>query len=70
MSAFVVGSGVFNGTEGTIINHSFGNTSFSVTITPTTNPNGQLGEYWVKKTNTLVVVYCSGAGKNIEFDYF
>lgn len=69
MSAFVVGSGVFNGTEGTIINHSFGNTSFSVTITPTTNPNGQLGEYWVKKTNTLVVVYCSGAGKNIGFDY-
>jgi len=55
--------------DGTIIRHEFGNTSFAVAITPTVNPNGGLGEVWVKKTNTLVIVYCSGAGKNIEFDY-
>ena len=69
MSAFLVGTGIFNGTDGTIIRHEFGNTSFAVAITPTVNPNGGLGEVWVKKTNTLVIVYCSGAGKNIEFDY-
>jgi len=69
MSAFLVGTGIFNGTDGTIIRHEFGNTSFGVSITPTVNPNGGLGEVWVKKTNTLVIVYCSGAGKNIEFDY-
>lgn len=68
MSAFVVGTGIFNGTEGTIIRHEFGNTSFAVAITPTANPNGTVGEVWVRKTNTLVVVYCSGDGK-IPFDY-
>lgn len=69
MSSFLVGTGIFNGTDGTIISHDFGNTSFAVSITPTTNPNGSIGEIWVKKTNTLVVVYCSGTGQNITFDY-
>lgn len=69
MASFLVGTGIFNGTDGTIINHEFGNTSFAVAITPTTNPNGGIGEIWVKKTNTLVVVYCSGSAQNITFDY-
>lgn len=68
MSSFLVGTGVFNSTDGTIIRHEFGNTSFAVAITPTQNPNGSVGEIWVRKTNTMAIVYCSGTGK-IEFDY-
>ncbi len=69
MSSILVGTGIFNGTDGTIINHEFGNTSFSVSVTPTANPNGGIGEIWVKKTNTFVVVYCAGSAKNIPFDF-
>lgn len=68
--SILLGTAEFNGRTGTIIPHSFENTSFSVAITPTANPNGLIGEVWVKKTNTACIVYCSGAGDaKIPFDY-
>lgn len=70
MKSFLVGTGIFNGSNGTIIPHDFGNTSFSVSVTPTVNPKGSLGEVWVKKTNTMAVVYCADSvSPNTTFDY-
>lgn len=63
----ITGTGFFKGTNGTIVEHDFGNTSFAASITPTSNP-GNIGRIWVKKTNTLMIVYCDG-DDNVPFDY-
>ena len=67
-NAIVTGTGFFNGTNGTIIEHEFENTSFSVSVIPTANPNGTVGDIWCIKTNKTVTVYCTGTG-HIPFDY-
>ena len=67
-NSILTGTGFFNGTKGTVIEHEFENTSFSVSIIPTENPNGTVGEYWCIKTNKTVTVYCTGTG-HIAFDY-
>ena len=55
-NAIVTGTGFFNGTNGTIIEHEFENTSFSVSVIPTANPNGTVGDIWCVKTNKTVTV--------------
>lgn len=67
-NSIVTGTGFFNSTKGTIIEHEFENTSFSVSIIPTENPKGMIGEIWCVKTNKIVTVYCNGTG-HIPFDY-
>ena len=67
-NAILTGTGYFNGTAGTVIEHEYENTSFSVSIIPTANPNGTIGEYWCVKTNKTVTVYCTGTGR-VPFDY-
>lgn len=65
------GSGTFNTTPdtATTISHSQGTTDFRVMITPTSDPGGFLGEYWVTKTTTNFSVYKTGSGASITFDY-
>jgi len=65
------GSGTFNTTPdtATTISHSIGTTNFKVMITPTSDPQGFLGEWWVTKTTTNFSVYKTGSGAGITFDY-
>lgn len=62
------GSSTFNTTSGRAITHDLGTTSFVITITPTANPNGTIGEVWVAKTTSTVTVYNSGSFTG-AFDY-
>ena len=65
----IYGSGIFNSNEGYIINHNLNTTEYNISITPTSNPNGKLGEIWVEKTANNCVVYCSGSTTTTTFDY-
>lgn len=64
------GSGSFAGTSGKRINlpASRADTSYTVSITPTANPGGQLGEVWVVKSTAYFTVYNSGTFTG-AFDY-
>ncbi len=62
------GSANFNSTTGVTISHSVGNTNFTVSIQPSQNPNGYLGEVWVEKSTTNFKVCCSGTATT-TFDY-
>jgi hypothetical protein len=62
------GASTFNGNTGTVINHSIGHLNYSVSVTPTGNPNGYLGEVWVEKSINSFKVYCSGTAKT-SFDF-
>lgn len=63
------GSSTFNSTEGIVITHNLNTSNYNVTITPTSNPNGQLGEVWVVKDLNNMTVFCSGTTKVTTFDY-
>lgn len=54
-------TGNFNGTTGTTISHTKGDTNYYVIVMPTANPNGYLGEYWIEKASTNFKVCCSGS---------
>ncbi len=64
------GSGSFAGTSGKRVNlpASRADTSYTVSITPTANPGGQLGEVWVVKSTAYFTVYNSGTFTG-AFDY-
>lgn len=64
----LMGSNRFNGTTGTIINHSLGHTGYHVWIVPTENAVGYLGEWWVEKgANSFKV--CNTGTATTAFDY-
>lgn len=55
----------FSGTGGTTISHNFGDTNYSVAITPTGGtPEGNIGEIRVVKSATSVTVYNSGSARS------
>ena len=67
------GSGTFAGhTSSTVINFTeteFESNNYSVLITPTSNTNGDLGEYWIeRKTTTSFTVKNTGTSTG-TFDY-
>ena len=47
---------------------SEGNT-YSVLISPKSNPTGNIGEVWITKDVSYFTVYCSGATRTTTFDY-
>lgn len=65
---FQCGDAVFNSSTGVEIPHKFGDTSFTVSITPTKLPVN-VGDIWVLKENTKITVYCVGSATDIPFDY-
>ena len=65
----IYGSGTFNSTKGYVIYHYLNTLNYNVNITPTSNPNGKLGEIWVEKTKRDCKVYCSGSTTLTTFDY-
>ena len=64
------GSSTFNGVSGRVImlSSSRANTNYSVAVTPTAAPNGNLGEIWVVKGTDRFTVYNSGIATT-AFDY-
>lgn len=58
-----IGSSTFNGITGRAITITeMANTSYFVSITPSANPAGNLGEVWViNDSTTQFTVYCSGS---------
>lgn len=66
---YIVGNSIFNSTSGVTITHNLGHTNYKVEITPTSNPNGYLGEIYVTKNINSVIVYCSGSTTTTTFDY-
>ena len=65
----IYGSSQFNSTKGVVINHYLNTLNYNVSITPTSNPNGKLGEIWVEKNRKYCTVYCSGSTTETTFDY-
>lgn len=65
----IYGSGIFNSVNGYKIYHYLNTLNYNVSITPTSNPNGKLGEIWVEKTRKECIVYCSGSTTLTTFDY-
>ena len=57
----LAGSATFAGPAGRTITHDLGHTDYHVTVTPTDDPLGFLGEVWVIKSANAVVVYNSGS---------
>ena len=57
----LAGSATFAGPAGRTITHDLGHTDYDVTVTPTDDPLGFLGEVWVIKSANAVVVYNSGS---------
>jgi hypothetical protein len=57
----LAGSATFAGPAGRTITHDLGHTDYNVTVTPTDDPLGFLGEVWVIKSANAVVVYNSGS---------
>lgn len=69
-NSFNMGSSTFNSTTGVVINHTFGlPTNYFVSITPTSNGNGYIGEYYVQKDNNSMRVCNSGSSTTGTFDY-
>lgn len=65
----IYGSSQFNSSKGVVINHYLNTLNYNVSITPTSNPNGKLGEIWVEKDRKYCTVYCSGSTTVTTFDY-
>lgn len=66
------GHGTFNSLDGVTINigESLPSTNYMVNISPSSDPNGELGEYWISdKTNNSFKVYCSGSTTDTLFDW-
>ena len=65
---FQCGDAIFNSSTGVEIPHKFGDTTFTVSITPTKLPVN-VGDVWVAKDNEKIIVYCVGSATDIPFDY-
>lgn len=63
------GASTFNSSTGVTITHNLGAATYKVSITPTSNPSGYLGEIWVAKSADSMVVYCSGSTTTTTFDW-
>jgi hypothetical protein len=68
-NSFIKGTNTFNSTTGVTITHNIGNTNYYVSIIPTSNASGYLGEIYVKKNANNIIVYCSGTSTTTTFDY-
>lgn len=68
--AIITGFSTFNSSTGRVITHNLNlnPTAYTVQITPTADPQGRLGEYWVIKGTNSVTVFNSGAATS-GFDY-
>lgn len=64
----LTGSGSFGSSAGWTVTHNVGHTNYRVLITPTQDPQGYLGEWWVLKQANTFVVYNSGAALT-SFDW-
>lgn len=67
-SAGVVGSSTFNGTAGRVISHGLGTADYAVSVTPTAETGGTLGEFYVKKDANAFTVCNTGSFRG-GFDY-
>lgn len=67
--SFIQGSATFNSTTGVEIVHNIGTLSYTVNITLTSFPNGEVNDVWVTKQNNNIKVYCSGTSTSCTFDY-
>lgn len=65
---FQCGDAIFNSSTGVEIPHKFGDTTFTVSVTPTKLPVN-VGDIWVEKDNEKIIVYCVGSATDIPFDY-
>lgn len=66
------GSGTFNSISGRTISigKTMSSNTYKVSVTPTANPDGSLGEVWIEsKTTTSFVVKCSGSTTTCTFDW-
>lgn len=63
------GTSTFNSIVGKVITHALNKTDYTVSITPTGNPNGTLGEVWVVNAENSFTVYCSGTNTSTPFTY-
>lgn len=71
LTSLVTGGNTFNSTTGVAISHSMGAPSaYSVSITPTSNGGGYIGEWYVVKGTNTMTVYCTGSTTTTTFDYF
>ena len=50
----------FNSTTGRTITHNLGHQNYNVTVIPTADPAGYLGEIYLTKADNTVVIYNSG----------
>lgn len=57
----ITGGSAFGGLAGKTITHNIGHVNYRVLITPTADPKGYLGEWWVLKQANTFVVYNSGS---------
>jgi hypothetical protein len=64
----LTGAANFGSVDGRTVTHNVGNTNYRVLITPTADPGGYLGEWWVLKQANTFVVYNSGAATT-AFDW-
>lgn len=62
------GSSQFNSISGRAITHNLGHTNYRVSIFPTQNPQGYLGEIWLNKEPNRIIVYNSGPATT-SFEY-
>lgn len=64
----ITGTSTFAGSAGRAVTHNIGHTNYRVLITPTQDPQGYLGEFWVLKQANTFVVYNSGSAAT-AFDW-
>lgn len=67
-SLFVRDSSTFNGLTGVEVAHALGHTDYVVSILPSANPVGGLGDVWVVKATNKFTVYNSGSATT-AFEY-
>lgn len=64
------GTGVFKSVTGSVIAHGANTTDYSVSIVPTSNPGGDLGDVYItNKLDNSFTVVCSGATTSATFDW-
>jgi len=65
---FTPSSSTFNGSTGRELTHNLGHQNYTIFWTPTTDPEGSLGEVWITKADNTVTIHNSGAFTG-AFDY-
>ena len=72
-NGYYCGKNSFNSTQGRTIEvptaYQTAGADYKVLISPSSNPNGMIGEVWITKRETSFTVYCSGETRTTNFDY-